>query len=28
LAEAGLAPALTWRERDLAVLVGVKAPTA
>jgi tRNA (cmo5U34)-methyltransferase len=25
LAEAGLAPALTWRERDLAVLVGVRA---
>jgi tRNA (cmo5U34)-methyltransferase len=25
LADAGLAPALTWRERDLAVLVGVKA---
>jgi tRNA (cmo5U34)-methyltransferase len=26
LAEAGLAPALTWRERDLAVLVGAKPP--
>jgi cyclopropane fatty-acyl-phospholipid synthase-like methyltransferase len=25
LADAGLAPALTWRERDLAVLVGVRA---
>jgi tRNA (cmo5U34)-methyltransferase len=25
LADAGLAPALTWRERDLAVLVGARA---
>jgi SAM-dependent methyltransferase len=27
LADAGLAPALTWHERDLAVLVGLRAET-